>query len=691
MLNILCCAVRCRPPSTQQQPAIDFFDNGTFIEPENLATQSFTQDVEDDDVDRDIDVRDEEKLATEQQDDVATVVKKVAPTLSSISSSKPNSRGGSRPVSKQGRPLDDNRLVRFNDQNKLQDSDVDIISKQICDSDAIHHLQDRILKMSEKIVDQGIKRVPKPPPPVTANDLLSDSIVGAIANSMLRRGLLDELRYENLEDRTPRNYSPSPVPEFVMQQPTPIDSNQSGTVSNADLKAISDRIVTKNDILAMIKDQIKRIPPPVSQPPAFSFTPYSEKSKNSEVGSEVTLAPKKYQEMSDDIPDSDTITVQDKSHDGIKVDPEVAIREATMGERAKTVLEQHVDVMEHEKASTSQLEGLARNMSMHVTMEIQKISSHYESLFEQLSSGMQERQDINERSVNQLRQNLYDLESSVSSQLQHAQRPSKKKDDEAWKSDLLKVSQSINKAREDQRTVAKMLVEELENLQNQMKNRVDENRLELLAKSIEDKVQQEMGQSVSGINSSMAKIIAAVRNKTDRNETEVMIQKKLREAEESLRILQDDDEPAGAFKCISCGTGGKRMSPNTSLESLSFASVIMSQSAEVQRNRGGDIDQTAAVLSRQAGLRPVSRQQKPMTPKVYTPTSAPSKEMTLEPLYRRAKHANHIREIPKIPNVTFGVGNSNQYKMDDRNDASYFPNIGNQSAPTSKKSLVGGL
>jgi hypothetical protein len=80
-----------------------------------------------------------------------------------------------------------------------------------------------------------------------------------------------------------------------------------------------------------------------------------------------------------------------------------------------------------------------------------------------------------------------------------------------------------------------------------------------------------------------------------------------------------------------------------------------------------------------------------MTPKVYTPTSAPSKEMTLEPLYRRAKHVNHVREIPKIPNVTFGVGNSNQYKMDDRNDASYFPNIGNQSAPTSKKSLVGGL
>mmetsp|Transcript_12045 Transcript_12045/g.22293 ORF Transcript_12045/g.22293 Transcript_12045/m.22293 type:complete len:1182 (+) Transcript_12045:122-3667(+) len=663
----------------------DFFDNeATFTE--NAATsKSFAQDVEEVDVDRDIDVREEVNATAEQQDDVATVVKK------EVVSAKPKSRSGSRPHSRQGgRGYDDVNVLRYNDQRILPDADVDIISAQICNSDPMRSLLDRIKKSTDQAVDQGIKRLPKPPPQVTANEMLTDSIVSGIANSMLRRGLLDELRYEEQSrSHTPRDYS-SPTPPLAIQQPTPVSGGQS--VSEADLKAITDSMVTKNEILAMIKDQIKRIPPQVSQPPAFSFTPYDSSTKLTEKPVEVTLAPKKYQEMTDDIPDTESISVEDKGHQGVDTDPEVVVREATMGERAKSVLEQHVDVMEHEKASNAQLEGLARNMSMHVSMEVQKISSHYEGLFEQFSTSMNERQENNEKGVTQLRQSLYDLEASLNSQIQHVHRQQpKKKDEDAWKSDLLKVSQSINKAREDQRTVAKMLVEELENLQNQMKNRVDENRLEHLAQSIEEKVQQEMGQSVSGINSSMAKIIAAVRGKADRNETEAMIQKKIREAEESLRVLQDDEEPAGAFKCISCGTGGKRMSPNTSLESLSFASVLMSQSAEVQRNRGGDIDQTAAVLNRQAGLRPVSRQQKPMTPKVYTPSSAPTKEMTLEPLYRRAKHANNLREIPKIPNVTFGVGNSNQYKMDDRNEAPYFPNIGTQSAPTSKQSMTGGL
>lgn len=692
---------RARPLASKRESArnsYDVFDNeleATFTD-NAIASKSFAQDVEEVDVDRDIDVREEVNANLEQQDDVATVVKKEkvsSQTASSSQQSKSHSRPESRPHSRQGgRAHDDVNVLRYNDQKKLPDSDVDIISAQICNSESMRSLLGRIEKSAEQAVDQGMKRMPKPPPAVTANELLTDSIVSGIANSMLRRGLLDELRYEDQERSrplTPRDYS-SPAQPLAIQQPTPVSGGQS--VSEGDLKAITDSIVTKNEILAMIKDQIKKIPPQMSQPPALSFNPYNPSKNMTEKPGEVTLAPKKYQEMTDDIPDTESISVEDKGHQGVDTDPEVVVREATMGERAKTVLEQHVDVMEQDKASKGQLDVLAHNMTMHVSMEVQKISSHYEGLFEQFSTAMNERQENNEKGVNQLRQSLYDLEASLNSQIQHMHRQQpKKKDDDAWKSDLLKVSQSINKAREDQRTVAKMLVEELENLQNQMKNRVDENRLEHLAQSIEEKVQQEMGQSVSGINSSMAKIIAAVRGKADRNETEAMIQKKIREAEESLRVLQDDEEPAGAFKCISCGTGGKRMSPNTSLESLSFASVLMSQSAEVQRNRGGDIDQTAAVLNRQAGLRPVSRQQKPMTPKVYTPSNAPTKEMTLEPLYRRAKHANNIREIPKIPNVTFGVGNSNQYKMDDRNETPYFPNIGTQSAPTSKQSMTGGL
>jgi hypothetical protein len=531
--------------------------------------------------------------------------------------------------------------------------------------------------------------------------MLTDSIVATLARSMLKRGLLDDLRYIKSENPSPRNFNNSPVTQQpTIMQPTPRASTPKTEtqMSVADLRDITDSIVTKQQILDMIKEQIKKIPPPSAAPVPVPFTspplinevarPAHKEASSPE--REISIQPKKYQEMSDDVTVDGTQPPQDQSPRGVVSSPRASVRESTMGERARTVLEQHVDAIEHDKASTAQLEGMSRNMSAHISVEVAKIASHYEGLFEQFSSGLQGRQDANEKNIINLRHALNDLEVSINNQLNHTQKPSKKKEDEAWKSDLHKVSQSINKAREDQRTVAKMLVEELENLQNQMKNRVDESRLEHLAQTIEEKVQKEMGQSVSGINLSMAKIISAVRNKTDRDETEVLIQRRLHEAEESLRILQDE-EPAGAYKCISCGTAGKKMTPNTSLESLSFASVIMSQSAEVKRNRGGDYDQTAAVINRQAGLRPVSRQQKPMTPKVYTPSSAPTKEITLEPLYRRAKHANQVREIPKIPNITFGVGNQNQYRMDDKPDTSYFPNLGtSHSAPTTKNGQFSG-
>ena len=673
-------------------------------------------DVEDEEEDSDINVRDEDKDRSGQQDDVKTKTR-VAPKHVSNAAKKGTShqnqkqqeiRRPSRVPAETNRPYDDVNVVKFNDERELPSDSASIISRQVCSSEPMNRLLERVVKDTEKMMDQSIKRLPKPPVQISANDMLTDSIVAALASSMLKRGLLDDLKGYPSEPPSPttsaRVSRPS-APQIMMQLPTPTGHSTSETSRNnaAELKNISDSIVSKQDILDMIKDQIKRIPPPptpLQPPPRIEFTPFvnaatTPVSAPTPTPTEHEILPKKYQPMDDD--SAVTVdTTKDQSLRG-RSSPRVTVREATMGERAKTVLEQHVATIETDKASNAQLDALSHNLGAHVSMEVSKIATHYEGLFEQFSSSLQGRQDNNEKSIIELRHSLSDFELSVSNLMHHSNTKSSKKtnnDEASWKSDLLKVSQSINKAREDQKSVAKMLVEELENLQNQMKDRVDENRLEHLAQSIEEKVQKEMGESVSGINLSMAKIISAVRNKTDRGETEVLIQTRLQEAEESLRDLLEE-EPAGAFKCISCGTAGKKMTPNTSLESLSFASAIMSQSAEVKRNRGGDFDQTAAVLNRQAGLRPVSRQQKPMTPKVYTPSSAPTKEMTtLEPLYRRAKHANQVREIPKIPNITFGVGNQNQYRLDDKpSSVGVLPTLGggSYSAPTKNGSLSGAL
>ncbi len=85
-------------------------------------------------------------------------------------------------------------------------------------------------------------------------------------------------------------------------------------------------------------------------------------------------------------------------------------------------------------------------------------------------------------------------------------------------------------------------------------------------------------------------------------------------------------------------------------------------------NAGGDYDQLVAVINRQAGLKPLTRQTKPLAP--MTPISRPVTSSVVspiikkdsknqEPLYRRAKMASLMKEVPKIPMVSFGPSATN--------------------------------
>jgi hypothetical protein len=89
----------------------------------------------------------------------------------------------------------------------------------------------------------------------------------------------------------------------------------------------------------------------------------------------------------------------------------------------------------------------------------------------------------------------------------------------------------------------------------------------------------------------------------------------------------------------------------------------------------GDYEQAMAVMQRRAGLKSLTRNTKPMVPsnRPSTTTSAPAPynktpKFPVEPLYRRAKVAAQVKEMPKAPLITFGPSHANPsgvYQLDD--------------------------
>lgn len=83
-----------------------------------------------------------------------------------------------------------------------------------------------------------------------------------------------------------------------------------------------------------------------------------------------------------------------------------------------------------------------------------------------------------------------------------------------------------------------------------------------------------------------------------------------------------------------------------------------------------DKDQLLAVINRQAGLKPIGLTHNPMRPRSHCGTK--QRLDAGEPLYRRAKNANHLREIPKVPVTNFQHSQSTPYMLD--NSQSTRPN-----------------
>ena len=139
---------------------------------------------------------------------------------------------------------------------------------------------------------------------------------------------------------------------------------------------------------------------------------------------------------------------------------------------------------------------------------------------------------------------------------------------------------------------------------------------------------------------------------------------RLSEVQQSLHskdsVGDDSEAPAGSVKCISCGTFTTKVYPLDS----------PSGSIGVVPDTRGDYEQMVTVLQRNAGLKPLNRHHNAVMPK---PATAGSRIRSQEPLYRRAKIANQLREIPKIPLVTMSHSASSPsqlYVLDDSFDDS---------------------
>jgi hypothetical protein len=146
------------------------------------------------------------------------------------------------------------------------------------------------------------------------------------------------------------------------------------------------------------------------------------------------------------------------------------------------------------------------------------------------------------------------------------------------------------------------------------------------------------------------------------------------ETEETLKKLELDHDAAGVTRCISCGNIGKPTSPRNSSVWNNNPELHQQSVLSWGANGSSEYDQVVAVMNRQAGLKPLNRHSKPMLPVVnlsrpgtasgsvtvpgQSTSSSRRDQATKEPLYRRAKAANQLRETPKIPLVNFTPNSS---------------------------------
>lgn len=219
-------------------------------------------------------------------------------------------------------------------------------------------------------------------------------------------------------------------------------------------------------------------------------------------------------------------------------------------------------------------------------------------------------------------------------------------------------------------------------METELRCRPKERQIQTMVQMIEKEFKKQLGHDVSDLQSTMHSIANAVHSKAGKNDVVKLISNSIAHVQLNISRLNKGEIPAGGYKCLSCGHNGATVrlmsgAPHHDDESVnSFQSRgrISPDDASVDSAVSMLSDpSTAAVLNRTAGLRPLGGYSEPQDPKVVARAekkkaiqahiSRQRPTTTSEPLYRRARLAAQLKEIPKVTPVDFG--HLPQYAMDD--------------------------
>jgi len=230
-------------------------------------------------------------------------------------------------------------------------------------------------------------------------------------------------------------------------------------------------------------------------------------------------------------------------------------------------------------------------------------------------------------------------------------RPATLDDQESLRPELEKFNERIQKTDAEHRRIAAKFAEDLDAIQEEMGMRPNEKQVQNMVRQVEDSLKRQLGETNEDLSSTVTKIVGAVRNKASKDEVLRIIMDRLASVEIANKANTSSEEtdpsPAGAVKCISCGSMRGSSSPPKQMSGELPADMIPGSRV--------DYEQLVDVMNRNAGLRSLSRQYHPMTPKQHPYVKKPK---STEPLFKRAQLASHLKEMVKAPTPVLSASKS---------------------------------
>jgi len=531
---------------------------------------------------------------------------------------------------------------------------------------------------------------------IDMNTLLSDDTVEKIAQKMIEAGHLDELRQPVKSRRASAAKAFFRPPSAALSSPTRASPVATPVIEDEDedeafireqtaavVKDLTKNMVTREDISLMLdvpvgdsiggeisgKVQEYNISssgpgtPTLSAPPG-SIATRDTTSAGSAPGEEALSFPEYRARGSDQRRDSAPASLNFRGRRGSASQQQSSLQFA---DRFRSVIAQQIQQLTSDSVKHSELDEKLKQMQTYINLEINKAVSGLRNDLKELGEYARERNIALQSAMQETNATVSNLDFMLKTQLSEVNRQQQMADnaDRSWRPEILKIQKQIQAKAAEQTEVARALLVDLERLQKEVQERVDEKRLEELVGEINKRIQRGVEEGVDPVNNSIASIVRAVKHKADKHEMERMLAERIAQTEDAIARLEAETEAAGVTKCLSCG----QLGPNAAQSEQSLESFHSSISSWAG-NKGGDYEQVLAVIHRNAGLKPLTRHGKPMAPKISSrphtsdPSGAPAPlhrkdpRFPAEPLYRRAKHVNQMKEVPKVPLVNFGHSTS---------------------------------